>query len=93
MQAALAGNTAQLPFSEGKFCIEPLTTEDAIVSGCLNAQAGAIERMFKHIEKEEGATCLISGGGAGRISSCLHIPFIMVDNMILEGLVHFGASL
>ena len=46
MRAALARNTAQLPLAEGEFRCAPRNTMDAIVSGCLHAQIGAIERMF-----------------------------------------------
>ena len=46
MQRALARNTAGLPLAQGRFAEEPRCTADAIESGCLHAQAGAIERMY-----------------------------------------------
>jgi type III pantothenate kinase len=102
MRGALAGNTAQLPFAEGTFCREPRNTMDAIVSGCLHAQAGAIERMFATIAGEEGAVCLLTGGGSARLAPHLNIPLLVTENLILDGLVravrlarveHSGTSL
>jgi type III pantothenate kinase len=49
MRAALARNTAQLPLADGVFRAEPRNTMDAIVSGCLQAQLGAVDRMFSSI--------------------------------------------
>lgn len=93
MRGALARNTAQLPLAEGVFRAAPRNTMDAIVSGCLHAQAGAIERMFAAIAAEPGAVCLLTGGGAQRLSPHLNIPLQLTDNLVLDGLVRFGASL
>jgi len=92
MRAALARNTAQLPLATGEFSREPRNTRDAIVSGCLHAQIGAIERMFGQIAAEPGAICLLTGGGAQRIAPLLRIPFDLADNLILDGLLRFAAS-
>ena len=92
MRASLARNTAQLPLAEGEFRKEPRTTMDAIVSGCLHAQIGAIERMFNQLAAEPGAICLLTGGAAQQIAPYLNIPFELVENLILDGLVRFGAS-
>ena len=88
MKRALAGNTAGLPLAAGRFADEPQCTADAIESGCLHAQAGAIERMFARLEP--GAVCLLSGGNAGRVLPVLNIPARAVDNLALEGLVRMG---
>jgi type III pantothenate kinase len=92
MRASLARNTAQLPLADGAFCREPRNTMDAIVSGCLHAQIGAIERMFGEIAAVPGAICLLTGGAAQRIAPLLSIPFEQIDNLILEGLLRFGAA-
>ena len=92
MRSSLARNTAQLPLADGEFSPEPRNTVNAIVSGCLHAQAGAIERMFSGLSAEAGAICLLTGGAAQRIAPHLNIPFKLVDNLILNGLVRFGAS-
>ncbi|MBN8452990.1 type III pantothenate kinase [Accumulibacter sp.] len=94
MRAALASNTAQLPLAEeGVFRAAPRNTSDAIVSGCLQAQLGAVERMFAGIASEAGAQCLLTGGAAERLAAHLRIPFLLVDNLILRGLVRYAESL
>ncbi len=93
MRASLARNTAQLPLADGQYCRAPRNTVDAITSGCLHAQIGAIERMFGEIAGEPGALCLLTGGAAQRLAPLLSIPFELIDNLILEGLLRFGASL
>jgi type III pantothenate kinase len=92
MRDSLARNTAQLRLAEGEFRFDPRNTEDAIVSGCLHAQIGAIERMFSRIADEPAALCLLTGGAAQRIAPYLDIPFAQVENLILDGLIEFGRS-
>ena len=92
MLASLARNTAQLPLAQGHFRDEPRNTMDAIVSGCLQAQAGAIERRFRACAATDETVCLLTGGAAPRIASLLSIPFKLVENLILDGLRRFGAS-
>ncbi|MDR1708700.1 MAG: type III pantothenate kinase [Candidatus Accumulibacter sp.] len=87
MCTALARDTAQLPYADGEFRAEPRRTEDAIVSGGLHAQAGAIERMFARVCREGEAVCLLTGGGAGRIAPCLEIPHRLEKTLVLDGLV------
>ncbi|WP_313950338.1 type III pantothenate kinase [Accumulibacter sp.] len=92
MRAALARNTAQLPFADGSFRELPRNTMDAIVSGCLQAQLGAVERMFHGLAAEPGALCLLTGGAAPRLTEHLNIPFQLMDNLILDGLLRFAVS-
>ena len=92
MRASLARNTAQLPLAEGEFRCAPRNTNDAIVSGCLHAQLGAIERMYAKLAAEPGALCLLTGGAAPSLAPHLKIPFLQVENLILDGLVRFGAA-
>lgn len=93
MLSALARNTAQLPLAEGRFAGLPRNTMDAIVSGCLHAQAGAVERMFEQVAAHPGATCLVSGGAAGRFFDLLRVPKRRIDNLVLEGLARIGQNL
>lgn len=90
MCRALAANTAQLPLAEGKFAGLPRNTMDAIVSGCLHAQAGAVERMFEQVAGHPGAACLVGGGAAGQFFDLLRVPKQRVDNLVLEGLARIG---
>ncbi|MGZ8291080.1 MAG: type III pantothenate kinase [Telluria sp.] len=86
MAASLARNTAQLPQVDGVALTPPVfadNTDDAILSGCLSAQAGAIERACRF---HGGALCLVSGGAAPRIAPALSVPYRLVDNIVLAGL-------
>lgn len=86
MLQSLAHGTAQLPFAEGRFALQPRRTADAIRSGCLQAQAGAVERMFRQIAHAPDARCLLGGGAADSFADLLDIPLRRVDNLVLAGL-------
>ena len=90
MRASLARDTAQLPLAEGKFSTTPRSTVDAIASGCLHAQIGAIERMFSELPSSPGTICLLTGGAAHRIAPHLLIPFKLTENLVLDGLIRFA---
>jgi type III pantothenate kinase len=92
MRLSLSRNTAQLPLADGKFAGLPRSTADAIVSGCLHAQAGAIERMFAQVAAYPDAVCLVSGGAATQFFDLLRIPRTQVDNLVLEGLAQIGLA-
>lgn len=93
MRGALAGNTAQLPLAEGEFSTAPDNTMDAIVSGCLSAQLGAIERLYAAAcEGGTRVTCLLTGGGADRLLPHLHVPVRHEESLILAGLVRYAES-
>jgi type III pantothenate kinase len=86
MAAALARNTAQLPqvaLALPRAAAFADNTDDAIVAGCLAAQAGAIERACAL----HGATaCIVSGGAARHIAPSLTMAHRLVDNIVLTGL-------
>ncbi|MFC0251439.1 type III pantothenate kinase [Massilia consociata] len=86
MAGSLARNTAQLPMVAPGAAPPPLfgdNTDDAIVSGILSAQAGAIERACA----AHGATaCIVSGGAAPHIAPTLKLAHHLVDNIVLVGL-------
>ncbi len=91
MAASLAANTALLPqVATGAAPAPPFAdnTDDAIRSGCLSAQAGAIERASR---LHGGALCLVSGGAAPHIAPALSIPHRLIDNIVLVGL-HAAAT-
>jgi len=90
MAQSLARHTAQLPPIEPHAIdAQPFAdnTDEAIVSGCLAAQAGAIERAFAAHAKHHGATrCVLSGGAAAMVAPRLSIPHRRIDNLVLVGL-------
>jgi type III pantothenate kinase len=88
MREALSSGTAALPLTDGHAAEFPRNTADAIWNGCLAAQAGAIERMGKKLPAS--AACLLSGGAAGILRPALNMPASVVDNLVLEGLMHIA---
>jgi type III pantothenate kinase len=90
MAASLARNTAQLPQVDAG-ALPPLfgdNTHDAILSGLLSAQAGAIERAVAGLD---GAFCIVSGGAGPHIAPALKVVHQLVDNIVLVGL-HAAAT-
>ncbi|TQK02877.1 type III pantothenate kinase [Herbaspirillum sp. SJZ107] len=90
MLGALARGTAQLPqVATGDLpAVFADNTQDAILSGCLSAQAGAIERACA---AHGAALCIVSGGAAGHVAPLLSVPYRLLDNIVLVGL-HAAAS-
>ena len=92
MKKALAINTAGLPLRQGRYAIDPCNTADAIESGCLEAQAGAIERC--HARLPAGSPCYITGGAATVVAARLNLAaqVSVVDNLVLEGLLRLAQA-
>ena len=90
MRRSLARDTAALPLATGHYATHPRCTDDAIISGCLEAQCGAIERACARLGP--GASCLLSGGAAGAIGEHLAVPHRLVDNLVLEGLLRLARN-
>jgi type III pantothenate kinase len=90
MTSSLAGNTAQLPqvsASDTSFSPFADNTGSAIVTGCITAQAGAIERAVGEHERSSGKVqCVLSGGAASFIAPYLSVTHRIVDNLVLIGL-------
>ncbi len=86
MARSLALNTAQLPavVAATRERVFADTTQQAIISGCLSAQVGAIAQAMA--QRDPVARCVISGGAAPYIVP--HLPFgcDAVDNLVLLGL-------
>jgi type III pantothenate kinase len=86
MLGSLARGTAQLPEASADAVLPPLFADhtlDAIRSGCLSAQAGAIERACAALPAE---LCVVSGGAAHHVAPALLAPHRIVDNIVLMGL-------
>jgi type III pantothenate kinase len=85
MLGSLARGTAQLP-QVAPGATPPAFadhTSDAILSGCLAAQAGAIERACAQLPAE---LCIVSGGAAASIAPLLTVAHWMLENIVLVGL-------
>lgn len=88
MRRALARDTAALPLAEGTRTDWPRRTEDAIASGCLEAQAGAIERAWQRFGRQ--GVCLLAGGAAPALAPLLDLPVREVPLLVMEGLLRLG---
>jgi type III pantothenate kinase len=95
MAQSLAQKTAQLPHVQDAAAIAARFaghTEAAIISGCLAAQAGAIEyavRNFAELAGTDGQPnplCILSGGAAKYITPGLKVAHRVIDNLVLLGL-------
>lgn len=84
MKRALAEHTAGLPLAVGEYRESPRNTADAIETGCLFAQLGAIERVYA---ATRDARCFLTGGGAAQLAPLLAVPHELVEHLTLEGLV------
>jgi type III pantothenate kinase len=99
MATSLARSTAQLPHITDHVQVNALfadNTDDAIISGCINAQVGAIERAFALYRRQSQDTrirCIVAGGSAAVIAAYLSIRHETVDNLVLIGLQTAAATL
>lgn len=91
MRRALARDTAGLPFAKGRHHPFPRCTDDAIVSGAIEAQLGAIERAYRRLD-DPAACCLLSGGNAGLLAPELRLPVRLVEDLPLEGLCRLAMA-
>ena len=87
MATSLAVNTALLPAVDkaDRARVFADNTHDAIISGCLSAQVGAIMHAYEQ-RRDPLARCVLSGGAAQYLGPYLPMPFDAVDNLVLLGL-------
>ncbi len=91
MAQALAKNTAQLPQVAATEQLPHSfadNTDAAIISGCITAQSGAIEKALRDAEHRwaQPVHCVLSGGAAFAIAPALTIAHQILDNLVLHGL-------
>jgi len=90
MASSLARNTAHLPqVAQDSLSFNPfaLSTNDAIMNGCIAAQTGAIEHAVAlHAKRSDNVQCVLSGGAAVSIAPHLSVSHQIVDNLVLVGL-------
>ncbi len=92
MRDALARSTAGLGRQSGKFTFFPARTADAIMSGALNALAGAVDRMRRFMQSagQTAPLVVLSGGAAELLASQLNGSVAVMDNLVLEGIVRIA---
>lgn len=87
LRASLYRATANLPVAEGAFVALPDHTDAAIATGCLLAQAGAINQFYRlHQPTCQLTGCLLSGGDAETLQPLLEMPCERMENLVLDGL-------
>lgn len=89
MQRSLIAATAQLQECGGKHENFPCNTANALFSGAVHANCGAITRQYALLDCA-GAPVVLSGGSAGQLQEHLlrlNLPVRMVDNLVLQGLL------
>ncbi len=91
MAESLARNTAQLPQVAESTDVSKIfadNTDQAIVSGCISAQVGAIQHAVRSLAQQQSQVinCVISGGAAPYLTAHLSIPYQHVANLVLTGL-------
>ncbi|PXX43685.1 type III pantothenate kinase [Aquitalea magnusonii] len=95
MLRSLAQGTAQLDRLAGQVQAFPQGTADALASGVLAAQCGAIERMGRQLAAHTGRglpPVLLTGGDAAVIAAQLAVPPRIVDNLVLMGLLRVACE-
>jgi type III pantothenate kinase len=85
MAQSLALSTAQLPHVEAHLSVSCFAdnTLDAIVSGCVQAQLGAITQARAQLPE---AVCVLSGGAAEYLLPYVTAPVQQVEHLVLRGL-------
>lgn len=86
MRRSLASGTAGLPLAQAAVTDWPHSTDEAIVTGCIAAQVGAVRELWRRSDPAPDSLCLISGGAALQLLPHLDLPAREVPNLVLEGL-------
>ena len=92
MQHSLLQRTAQLGLENGSVREFPLNTADAIASGVMRANIGAIQHQFALLEAQFQASCIVSGGAAEKILPYLTLKNSLVEHLVLQGLEVIGQN-
>lgn len=91
MAESLHRNTAHLPQVGPQWARFPVTTEQAIASGIVQAQAGAVHGMLSVLRERTGVEPLVILTGGARQWLMDAFPGAQVcDNLVLQGLAFWG---
>ncbi len=90
MGRALQHGTAGLAVPSGTLRLWPRNTADAIETGCLFAQIGAIERVRRLASA--GSVLILTGGAADALTPLLAAPVLLAPQLVLEGLFTVGQA-
>ncbi|KAF7600785.1 MAG: type III pantothenate kinase [Candidatus Dactylopiibacterium carminicum] len=90
MRESLAQSTASLPETGGEFRLPAINTADAIATGCLLAQLGAINAQ--HQQLSGAAPILLTGGHAPALLPLCGTQASHQPTLILDGLLQVATS-
>ena len=92
MKRSLQQNTARLGLTEGRYTEMPRNTADAIETGCIAAQLGAIQ--WARSRADTDARCVISGGAASVLAPHLAAAdrCDFIEHLTLEGLIRMATE-
>ncbi len=90
MRHSLVEKTAQLDFQNGEIQDFPRNSTDAVASGVLWANIGAIQHQYKLLTAQHEAVCILSGGAANLIQPYLDLQADVLDDLVLKGLQIIG---
>ncbi|SEN22093.1 type III pantothenate kinase [Nitrosomonas marina] len=82
----------QISLENDNYCFQifPTNTTDAIYSGIIQALVGSIERTMRLFQQCQGYSikhCVISGGGHAELLPHIDLKYIVIENLVLEGLL------
>lgn len=89
MRQALKQGTAGVPAVAGECVDFPVATGDAVATGVMAAQLGAVAWLRDRLESREGrrVNVVLSGGDAASLLGQLPAPVRIVEDLVLEGLL------
>lgn len=93
MRQSLVDGTAGIrPWALGSLVDLATNTEDAIASGAWHAAAGLVERAWSRARlwAPGGVALVLHGGDATTLASQLGQPAELVQDLVLDGLSHYG---
>jgi type III pantothenate kinase len=92
---ALEAGTAGLRVHPGDFQTFPSNTSNALMTGGVQALAGAAEKQLQALERHINgkAVAIVAGGAAVKLTPHLNFPHSLQDNLVLEGLGIIAATL
>jgi type III pantothenate kinase len=72
----------------------PVNTSDALMTGGTDAIAGAVERMYRRLNRVTGMApdLILAGGASAKLSPMLDVPHTQIEHLVFDGLLEIAAS-
>ena len=97
MLRGLEMGTAGLRVPNGEMCdfpYFPTNTSDALMTGGTDAIAGAVERMYRRLNRVAGVApkLILAGGASAKLSPMLDVPHEQIEHLVFDGLLEIAAA-